>query len=60
MACRWVRGAAPGRLAGSVLAGDHRPRSAEVRPPVRALPQPRAGVDCPTSTSTSARTGAIG
>ena len=34
-----------GRLAGRLRAADHRPRSARVRPAVRALPQPRARVD---------------
>ena len=33
------------RLAGRLLAADHRRRSAPLRPAVRALPQPRARVD---------------
>ncbi len=33
------------RLAGGVLAGHHRPRPAALPAAVRALPQPRAGVD---------------
>ncbi len=37
---------------------DHRPRPHPVQPPLRALPQPRARLACPTSTSTSAWTGA--
>ena len=34
-----------GGLAGRVLDGHHRRRSARVRPPLRALPQPRAHLD---------------
>ena len=37
----WLRGGLGGRL----VARDHRPRSAPLRPAVRALPQPRAGLD---------------
>ena len=33
------------RLAGGLFAQDHRPRSAAIQPAVRALPEPRAGVD---------------
>ena len=33
------------RLAGGLFAQDHRPRPAAVQPAVRALPEPRAGVD---------------
>ncbi len=51
---RWAKGAGhPGRararlgrrLGGRLVARDHRPRPAALRPAVRALPQPRAGVD---------------
>ena len=39
-------GARLGRgLGGRLVARDHRPRPAPLRPAVRALPQPRAGVD---------------
>ena len=52
-------GARLGRgLAGGLRARHHRPRSAQVRPAVRALPQSRSACRCPTSTSTSARTAA--
>ena len=33
------------RLGGRLVARDHRPRPVALRPAVRALPQPRAGVD---------------
>ena len=45
-------------LAGRLCPDHHRSRSDPVRPAVRALPQSRSACRCPTSTSTSARTGA--
>ena len=45
----WERG----RLRGGLLPAHHRPRPDQVRPAVRALPQPVAASRCPTSTWTS-------
>ena len=43
------------RVRGRLLPADHRPRSDQVRPAVRALPQPQPHLRCPTSTWTSTR-----
>ena len=55
------RGAGPrlgGRLGRVVLPADHRPRPAPLRAAVRAVPEPRRGSRCRTSTWTSTSAGA--
>ena len=55
------RGAGPrlgGRLRRVVLPADHRPRSAALRPDLRAVPEPRPPIRCRTSTWTSTSVGA--
>ena len=42
-----------GRLRGRLLPADHRPRPDQVRPALRAVPQPESRSRCPTSTWTS-------
>ena len=49
-----------GGLARRLLHAHHRHRPDAVRPAVRALPEPRADLACPTSTSTSASASASG